>query len=73
MDAASEGEDMIMHRKPSLGKTPNHLSLSTTSTLSVGSTGSQARLVQSSNPPAKYQPPPVRSLGKYLSPIKKSS
>lgn len=32
--------------RPSLGRTPYHLSLSTTSTLSTGSSSSQARLVQ---------------------------
>eukprot|EP00090_Calanus_glacialis_P043179 TRINITY_DN7639_c0_g1_i2.p1 TRINITY_DN7639_c0_g1~~TRINITY_DN7639_c0_g1_i2.p1 ORF type:complete len:2132 (+),score=281.42 TRINITY_DN7639_c0_g1_i2:95-6490(+) len=66
----SEGEDDMERkmlpqngRKPGqLGSTPNHLSLSTTSTLSSSSTTSQARLVQSSlrennGPPA----PPPRS------------
>jgi len=66
----SEGEDDLERkilsqngRKPGqLGSTPNHLSLSTTSTLSSSSTTSQARLVQSSlrennGPPA----PPPRS------------
>lgn len=37
---------------------------STTSTLSVGSTGSQARLIQSSHAPATYQPILVKDLGK---------
>lgn len=37
---------------------------STTSTLSVGSTGSQARLIQSSHPPATYQPILMKDLGK---------
>ncbi|GLG95383.1 uncharacterized protein GBIM_02360 [Gryllus bimaculatus] len=46
-----------------LGRTPNHLTLSTTSTLSAGSTGSQARLIQSSQQPEHYQPPPVKDLG----------
>ncbi|CAG7732893.1 unnamed protein product, partial [Allacma fusca] len=40
--------------KGSLGQTPNHLTLSTTSTLSVGSTGSAAKLIQSSATPARY-------------------
>ncbi|RXG67251.1 Protein still life, isoforms C/SIF type 2 [Armadillidium vulgare] len=58
----SEGEEESSERKPvSLGRTPNHLSLSTTSTLSTGSTGSQARLIQASNQPSNYQP--VKSLG----------
>lgn len=43
----SENEDDHQHRsKPSLGRTPNHLSLSTTSTLSTGSACSQAKLIQ---------------------------
>ncbi|XP_073982280.1 guanine nucleotide exchange factor still life isoform X2 [Rhodnius prolixus] len=46
-----------------LGRTPNHLTLSTTSTLSAGSTGSQARLIQSSQQPANYQPPAAADLG----------
>lgn len=47
----------------SLGRTPNHLTLSTTSTLSAGSTGSQARLIQSSQQPENYQPTMVKDLG----------
>ena len=39
-------EEYHVRSKPSLGKTPNHLSLSTTSTLSTGSSSSQARLIQ---------------------------
>jgi hypothetical protein len=68
----SEGEDESIasttttHKKPSLGRTPNHLSLSTTSTLSAGSTGSQARLIQSSHQPENYMPQPVKELGKVL-------
>ncbi|XP_036335512.1 uncharacterized protein YMR317W-like [Rhagoletis pomonella] len=47
---------------------PNHNSLcSTTSTLSVGSTGSQARLIQSSHPPSSYQPVLMKDLGKTYS------
>lgn len=43
----SENEDDHQPRsKPSLGRTPNHLSLSTTSTLSTGSGCSQAKLIQ---------------------------
>lgn len=43
----SENEDDHAPRnKPSLGRTPNHLSLSTTSTLSTGSSSSQAKLIQ---------------------------
>lgn len=37
---------------------------STTSTLSAGSTGSQARLIQSSHPPETYQPMQSEELGK---------
>jgi hypothetical protein len=37
---------------------------STTSTLSAGSTGSQARLIQSSHQPTQYQPAMVKELGK---------
>lgn len=37
---------------------------STTSTLSVGSTGSQARLIQSSHAPSNYQPVLLKDLGK---------
>ncbi|CAH1980027.1 unnamed protein product [Acanthoscelides obtectus] len=57
--AKSEGEeDSQAGAKPKsgLGKTPNHLTLSTTSTLSAGSTGSQARLIQSSHPPETFHP-----------------
>lgn len=42
---------------------------STTSTLSVGSTGSQARLIQSSHAPAMYQPVLMKDLGKIQSTI----
>ncbi|XP_059473673.1 protein still life, isoform SIF type 1 isoform X4 [Neocloeon triangulifer] len=63
----SEGEDdsiaTVTTKKPTLGRTPNHLSLSTTSTLSAGSTGSQARLIQSSHQPENYAPQPVKELG----------
>lgn len=40
------------------------LNSSTTSTLSAGSTGSQARLIQSSHPPENYQPAQLEELGK---------
>lgn len=64
----SEGEDENSQSgtksKATLGRTPNHLTLSTTSTLSAGSTGSQARLIQSSQHPENYQPPAVKDLGK---------
>ncbi|XP_055382537.1 protein still life, isoforms C/SIF type 2 isoform X1 [Condylostylus longicornis] len=67
----SEGEEDSQHgtikTKATLGKTPNHLTLSTTSTLSVGSTGSQARLIQSSHPPSTYQPVLMKDLGKQRS------
>ncbi|XP_054261705.1 protein still life, isoform SIF type 1 isoform X2 [Macrosteles quadrilineatus] len=63
----SEGEDENSQSgakgKGGLGRTPNHLTLSTTSTLSAGSTGSQARLIQSSQQPENYQPPTVKDLG----------
>ncbi|XP_047526610.1 protein still life, isoforms C/SIF type 2 isoform X13 [Vanessa atalanta] len=61
----SEGEDEPPPppAKRGLGRTPNHLTLSTTSTLSAGSTGSQARLIQSSHQPTQYQPTMVRELG----------
>ncbi|XP_041631232.1 protein still life, isoforms C/SIF type 2 isoform X9 [Drosophila kikkawai] len=63
----SEGEEDsqqgTIRPKATLGRTPNHLTLSTTSTLSVGSTGSQARLIQSSHPPASYQPVLMKDLG----------
>ncbi|XP_064292085.1 protein still life, isoforms C/SIF type 2 isoform X12 [Plodia interpunctella] len=61
----SEGEDEQPPppAKRGLGRTPNHLTLSTTSTLSAGSTGSQARLIQSSHQPTQYQPAMVRELG----------
>lgn len=55
----SEGEEDGGSKKSGLGRTPNHLTLSTTSTLSAGSTGSQARLIQSSQQPQNYQPPPT--------------
>ncbi|KAE8751517.1 hypothetical protein FOCC_FOCC001764 [Frankliniella occidentalis] len=53
----------VMGKAGTLGRTPNHLTLSTTSTLSAGSTGSQARLIQSSQHPENYQPPLVKDLG----------
>ncbi|XP_026328741.1 protein still life, isoform SIF type 1 isoform X5 [Hyposmocoma kahamanoa] len=62
----SEGEDEPPQppaSKRGLGRTPNHLTLSTTSTLSAGSTGSQARLIQSSHQPTQYQPTMVKELG----------
>ncbi|KAK3873946.1 hypothetical protein Pcinc_021079 [Petrolisthes cinctipes] len=58
----SEGEEEVGEKKKAtLGRTPNHLSLSTTSTLSTGSTGSMAKLIQASNMPSQYQP--ARSVG----------
>ncbi|XP_063981634.1 protein still life, isoform SIF type 1 isoform X1 [Diachasmimorpha longicaudata] len=63
----SEGEEdshgFLCEKKTSLGRTPNHLTLSTTSTISAGSTGSQAKLIQSSHQPETYQPPMVKELG----------
>lgn len=46
---------------------------STTSTLSAGSNGSQARLIQSSHQPTQYQPTMVKELGKQESQSLKSS
>ncbi|XP_075970597.1 guanine nucleotide exchange factor still life isoform X10 [Anticarsia gemmatalis] len=71
----SEGEDEQPPppAKRGLGRTPNHLTLSTTSTLSAGSTGSQARLIQSSHQPTQYQPTMVKELGKQESQSLKSS
>ncbi|KAG6451870.1 hypothetical protein O3G_MSEX007351 [Manduca sexta] len=71
----SEGEDEQPQppAKRGLGRTPNHLTLSTTSTLSAGSTGSQARLIQSSHQPTQYQPTMVKELGKLESHSLKSS
>lgn len=64
----SEGEEdsqaFLGEKKTTLGRTPNHLTLSTTSTISAGSTGSQARLIQSSHQPENYQPITVKELGK---------
>lgn len=54
----------VVTKAGTLGRTPNHLTLSTTSTLSVGSTGSQARLIQSSHAPSMYQPVMMKDLGK---------
>ncbi|XP_015835960.2 protein still life, isoform SIF type 1 isoform X3 [Tribolium castaneum] len=63
--AKSEGEeDSQGGKKATLGRTPNHLTLSTTSTLSAGSTGSQARLIQSSHAPETFQPMQTEELGK---------
>ncbi|XP_025074785.1 protein still life, isoform SIF type 1 isoform X2 [Pogonomyrmex barbatus] len=62
----SEGEEdsqaFLGEKKTNLGRTPNHLTLSTTSTISAGSTGSQARLIQSSHQPENYQPITVKEL-----------
>ncbi|XP_061377830.1 protein still life, isoform SIF type 1 isoform X6 [Danaus plexippus] len=71
----SEGEDEPPPppAKRGLGRTPNHLTLSTTSTLSAGSTGSQARLIQSSHQPTQYQPTMIKELGKQGSQSLKSS
>ncbi|XP_063621465.1 protein still life, isoform SIF type 1 isoform X2 [Cydia splendana] len=71
----SEGEDEHPQPPPKrgLGRTPNHLTLSTTSTLSAGSTGSQAKLIQSSHQPTQYQPTMVKELGKQESQSLKSS
>lgn len=63
----SEGEEEAVSKgRGGLGRTPNHLTLSTTSTLSAGSTGSQARLIQSSQQPSNYQPPPSTDLGESI-------
>ncbi|XP_028174874.1 protein still life, isoform SIF type 1 isoform X3 [Ostrinia furnacalis] len=75
LGSKSEGEDEPPQppAKRGLGRTPNHLTLSTTSTLSAGSTGSQARLIQSSHQPTQYQPTMVKELGKHESQSLKSS
>ena len=65
----SEGEDEVDRKVPTqngrkpgqLGSTPNHLSLSTSSTLSSSSTTSVARLVQSSAPQGGPPAPPPRT------------
>lgn len=66
----SEGEEdsqaFLGEKKTNLGRTPNHLTLSTTSTISAGSTGSQARLIQSSHQPENYQPITVKELGEWV-------
>lgn len=66
----SEGEEdsqaFLGEKKTSLGRTPNHLTLSTTSTISAGSTGSQARLIQSSHQPENYIPITVKELGECI-------
>ncbi|XP_023316626.1 protein still life, isoform SIF type 1 isoform X1 [Trichogramma pretiosum] len=65
--AKSEGEEDSQayggEKKTNLGRTPNHLTLSTTSTISAGSTGSQAKLIQSSHHPENYQPAQIKELG----------
>lgn len=65
----SEGEEdsqaYLSEKKTSLGRTPNHLTLSTTSTISAGSTGSQAKLIQSSHHPEHYQPAAIKELGMF--------
>lgn len=66
----SEGEEdsqvYLSEKKTRLGHTPNHLTLSTTSTISAGSTGSQAKLIQSSHHPEHYQPAAVKELGTFF-------
>ncbi|XP_045472036.1 protein still life, isoform SIF type 1 isoform X1 [Harmonia axyridis] len=61
----SEGEEDSQScvKTKSLGRTPNHLTLSTTSTLSAGSTGSQAKLIQSSHNPEDFHPIKSDELG----------
>lgn len=63
----SEGEEdsqvYAVEKKANLGRTPNHLTLSTASTISASSTGSQAKLIQSSHQPEHYQPIAVKDLG----------
>ena len=61
----AEEETLLPRRCGQLGRIPNHLSLSTSSTLSAGSTGSQARLIQASNAPEHYQPPHARAAGQH--------
>ncbi|KAJ2947004.1 hypothetical protein O0L34_g16349 [Tuta absoluta] len=72
-EGEGEEEPPAPPTKRGLGRTPNHLTLSTTSTLSAGSTGSQARLIQSSHQPTQYQPTMVKELGKQESQSLKSS
>ncbi|KAI5633791.1 rhoGEF domain-containing protein [Phthorimaea operculella] len=72
-EGEGEEEPPAPPAKRGLGRTPNHLTLSTTSTLSAGSTGSQARLIQSSHQPTQYQPTMVKELGKQESQSLKSS
>ena len=60
-DGTRKAKSTTMPRmKGTLGSTPNHLTLSTTSTLSVGSTGSAAKLIQASGAPAKYTTAPTQ-------------
>jgi hypothetical protein len=57
-EVGSGGSATMPRAKGILGNTPNHLTLSTTSTLSAGSTGSAAKLIQSSATPGRNIPPP---------------
>lgn len=52
------GSATMPRAKGVLGTTPNHLTLSTTSTLSAGSTGSAAKLIHASATPGRSLPPP---------------
>ncbi|ODN06327.1 Protein still life, isoforms C/SIF type 2 [Orchesella cincta] len=53
----SSGSVTMPRVKGMLGNTPIHLTLSTTSTLSAGSTGSAAKLIQASSTPGRSIPP----------------
>lgn len=55
------GSATMPRAKGVLGNTPNHLTLSTTSTISAGSTGSAAKLIHASGTPGSRNiaPPPV--------------
>lgn len=53
----SSGSVTMPRVKGMLGNTPIHLTLSTTSTLSAGSTGSAAKLIQASSTPGRNIPP----------------
>jgi hypothetical protein len=59
---------LAQKKKGMLGATPNHLTLSTASTLSAGSTGSAAKLIQASSTPGKLSsaPPPPEPSKSFL-------
>ncbi|XP_035711020.1 protein still life, isoform SIF type 1 isoform X3 [Folsomia candida] len=65
------GSATMPRAKGVLGNTPNHLTLSTTSTISAGSTGSAAKLIHASGTPGSRNiaPPPVAVVPEPSSPI----